>query len=328
MKIVIRTVILLLIMNFSLLYMHYSQMADANGTMEQVMTYSEEIEVINRTDALFVRHHFRNLNSNRYEIIWPEGSEDISCYSEVDSSCERINENVSAILEGEINHQSISYNIPKSETMAVRKLWRSPFATLKGATPDTTMLHITDETGINGIWISGLKLVGTKKTEMIDYSLYKGNGQVTDLYWQQKALPLAYKGSNLSILGQSVNEELATQLNDQLGKMNATHLVLAVDPEGESLHSDRFVIAHLGFPESTDAVLDRGVHSQYFFPEGEQLTADLIVSILIDKPIGNQRSTEAFEMLKKSLRTSQLEELKTHLADLRGQVSMQPRWID
>lgn len=304
-------------MNFSLLYMHYSQLADATGPTEQKLTYSEEIEVVNRTDALFITHHFRNLNSNRYEIIWPEGSEDISCFNDSDSTCERINNNVSAILEGDNNYQSISYTIPKSETMTVKKVWKSPFVTLKGAIPNSTMLHITDETGSDGIWISGLKLVGSKKTEMIDYSLFKGEGQVTDLYWQQKTLPLSYKGNNLSILGESVNEELAAQLNEQLSKMNANHVVLAVDPEGELLQTDRFVIANLNLPEITDAVLDKGVRSRYFFPEDEQLTSDLMVSILIDKPIGTERSREAFGMLKESLRTSQLEALKAHLADLR-----------
>lgn len=305
-------------MNFSLLYIHYSQLADANGTIKQVLPYSEEIEVVNRTDALFITHHFRNLNPNRYEIVWPEGSADISCFNESDSSCDRVNNNVSAILEGENNYQSISYTIPKAEAMTMKKVWKSPFVTLKGAAPNTTMLHITDETAIGGIWISGLKLVGTKKTEMIDYSLFKGEGQVTDLYWQQKTLPLSYKGNNLTILGEPFNEELGVQLNDQLSKMNATHIVLAVDSEGESLQTDRFVITNLNLPEIWDVVLDKGVRSKYFFPEGEQLTSNLIVSILIDKPIGTERSKEAFGMLKKSLKTSQLEALKTNLADRRG----------
>ncbi|MDN4607573.1 hypothetical protein [Sporosarcina highlanderae] len=318
MKIVLRTVILLLIINFSLIYMHYSQMADANGKTEEEMTYLEEIEVINRTDELVVRHHFLNLNTNRHEIVWPDESEDVGCLKEADSSCSRINESVTAILEGEQDRQSITYKIPKSDPMAMNRIWRKPFVTLKNQTPETTILHITDETGIDGMWISGLNFVGNKKTETIDYSLYKGNGQVTNLYWQQKSLPFAYRGSNLSVLGESINEKVATQLNDSLLELNADHIVVAVDPNGESFQLDRILLTQHDLPGIVSPVLDIGVRSLYFFPEGEQITADLIVSILIDEPIGNSRSMEAFGMLRKSLTKGQLEALKTNLINLRG----------
>ena len=38
--------------------------------------------------------------------------------------------------------------------------------------------------------MNGLKQIGNKKMDLIDYTLYQGIGELTDLYWQQEDLPV------------------------------------------------------------------------------------------------------------------------------------------
>lgn len=319
MKIILRIVGLLVIMNSVLLYMHYSQLADASGTRVKEIRYIQEIEVINRIDNLFIRHHFHNLDGGRHEIILPAESRNASCYLEIETSCARINENTTAILEGKESRQSISYEIPKSEQIGSRKLFREPFASLRNAKLDSTILHVTDESGIGGMWVSGLELIGSKKMDMVDYSLFKGNGGVTDLYWQQRSLPQAYEGGRLSVFGDSIDAAIADQLNSALVELNAGHIAIVLDPKGKPLQTSRFLITQLKPAELSDVVLDRGVRSQYAISEREQLVAGLVASIAIDAPSGTKEAKKAFELLKHSLSADQFERLKSRLAEKQGE---------
>ena len=58
-------------------------------------------------------------------------------------------------------------------------LFNEPFAALHGSSASYTLFHMTDETGIGGLWVNGLKRVGTKK--MTHYRLFiipwQGRGQ-------------------------------------------------------------------------------------------------------------------------------------------------------
>ncbi|MCG7342761.1 hypothetical protein MHZ92_01375 [Sporosarcina sp. ACRSL] len=319
MKIILRIVGLLIILNSVLLYMHYSQMADASGTSHKESRYVQEIEVINREDALFVKHHFRNLDHGRHELVFPIESRNRACLLETESSCSRFNENVTAILEGEENEQSISYEIPKSGHFESRKLFKEPFAVLRNAKPDSTILHMTDESGIGGMWVSGLEMVGFKKMDMVDYTMFKGNGKVTDLYWQRNSLPQVYKGDRLSIFGNSIDNEVAEELHDRLVELGAQHIAIVLDPQGKPLQSSRFLISERPVTELTDAVLESGVRSLYAIPGNEQLVAGLIASIYIDAPIGTERAKAVFESLKHSLTTTQYEMVRSRLAEQKGE---------
>jgi len=299
--------------------MHYSQLADASGTSDKVSRYVQEIEVINRADALFVTHHFYNLDGGRYEIIFSAESKNRTCFLETESSCIRMNENVSAILEGEQSRQSISYEIPKSGTLESRKLFKEPFAKLRNAKPDSTILHVTDESGIGGMWISGLPLVGSKKLDTVDYAMFKGNGTVSDLYWQRKAFPQTYRGDRLSIFGDSIDADVAEQLDGVLKELNTRHIAIVMDPQGKPLQSSRFLITQLKATELSDLVLERGVRSMYTIAEREHLVASLVTSISIDAPTGTKEYKAVFESLKNSLTANQYEMLRSHLTEKYGE---------
>ena len=74
MKYIVRTVAVLLIVNALLAYMHYEQAGDTLAKGSDQVTYDQEIEVVNRPDALYIRHHFSNLSERRQEIVWPATS--------------------------------------------------------------------------------------------------------------------------------------------------------------------------------------------------------------------------------------------------------------
>ena len=81
---------------------------------------------------LYIRHHFNGLADRRYEIVWPEMSTERSCYIK-ETACSRLDEKLTAFVDGKIDRQSIMYVIPKNEPMLETFLFKAPFAELHGA---------------------------------------------------------------------------------------------------------------------------------------------------------------------------------------------------
>ena len=100
-------------MNGLLIYMHYYQAQGADGKELSAATYTQEIEVINRPDALHIRQHFSGLSDIRHEIVWPKASTNRSCYPAEATSCDRLDENVQPFLKERMNVNPFRMKYPK-----------------------------------------------------------------------------------------------------------------------------------------------------------------------------------------------------------------------
>ncbi|QTD42422.1 stalk domain-containing protein [Sporosarcina sp. Te-1] len=317
MKIILRTLVLLIFINAVLLYMHYSQMEGAAGKGSEAASYDLEIEVTQRNDALYIRQHFKGLGNGRYEIVWPEKSENEACYIKDKSSCTRLNDSVTAILEGEAAEQSISYRIPiKPADSSI--LYENLFAKLRNATVGTTMLHMTDETKSGGIWISELERIGSKKLDRIEYTMFYGPGKTDLLYWQKHELPVASRSDRLIVFGKGIHKEETARMEELLNKVDAPQMTVVIDSKQKPFMKGRLIMndqVDMEFLES-QLVLN-GVIARYSIPKSEKLTANIAASLLIGEPFGNSVSKKAYERIVESLPADQLEELTKKL----GQVS-------
>ncbi|MBB4824043.1 hypothetical protein HNO89_001263 [Sporosarcina luteola] len=325
MKIIFRTLVLLVLLNAVLLYMQYSNMEGAAGKDTEASSYHQEIEVTQRKDALYIRQHFKDLKDTRYEIIWPENSENEACYIKDNSSCTRMNDSVTAILEGEAGEQSISYTIPlKVSDSSI--LYENLFAKLRNVSVDTTMLHVTDETTSGGVWISELPLIGTKKLNRIEYTMFYGKGKAELLYWQNNKLPQAYRSDHLSVMGNGMHEEDTARLDELLNKVDAPHMTVVVGGDRKPFVKGRILLTDQLKPDFLNGqLIQNGVSSRYGIPKNEKLTANLAASILIGEPYGNSVSQKAYEKIVDKLTTDQLEEL---IRELGQATKLNPEILD
>ncbi|WP_438316847.1 hypothetical protein [Sporosarcina sp. FA9] len=308
MKFIARTVVLLLVVNGLLLYMHFSQSGRASGEDINERTYSQEIEVTNRLDALYIRHHFRGLTDGRYEIVWPEVSTDRSCYGIIETDCSRLDEKMTALIEGEVDQQSISYVIPKSEPMGSAYLFKMPFVELHGVGVRSTILHLTDETGIGGFWVNGLEQKGHKSLELIDYSLFRGSGKISDLYWQNNVLPLEYAGEHLTVYGAVANLEALEEAEDALKSVDADYSIVVIDKEKSAINSKRFFVTDL---VNADRIADRfivnSMYTRFAIPNGQYIIAESVASSLIGTGIGSKKSQSLYDELTNVLSPNEME---------------------
>jgi len=319
-KIIARIILVLLSVNGLLVYLHYYQSAGANSEGTNSTTYSQEIEVINRPDALIVRHYFSGLSNTRHEIVWPEKSVNRTCYLSDAMSCNRLDENNTAFLEGENESQSISYEIPKNGQMKKNALFKEPFTALHGSSVTFTLFHMTDETGIGGLWVNGLERVGTKEMTTIDYALYRGSGGVKDLYWQKNSLPLLYAGDRLSVFGKDIDVKMLGDVDLALQSIDADHSTVVIDNNNPPVHSSRFVISENTDAEKvSDQFLTGAMYNHFIIPEKERLTAELAASILGGKAAGSNTARKLYQTLSESVSPEELRAFKGHLKEMTGQ---------
>lgn len=320
MKFIARTVVLLLIVNTLLIYMHYKQAGDVIAKDANKPTYQQEIEVMNRLDALYVRHHFSGLSPGRHEIIWPEASIERACYAAEVTSCGRLDDSLTAFVDGDNQKQSISYKIPKTAKMQQAVLFNEPFVMLQGATVSSTQFHLTDEIKSGGMWVNGLKQIGAKKMDLIDYTFFQDTGGIQDLYWQQNSLPILYEGEKLAVYGVTGNAEQFKGVDETLEAIKADHSTIVIDQTNIAVQSRRFIVSeNADVDKVSDLFLSSAMFTRFSIPPQQRLVAEIMASILGDKAMGTQQSRKSYDKLIAVLTPEELERLKELASSKVGQ---------
>lgn len=301
--------------------MHYREAGNAQAQDGGRGLYSQEIEITNRADALHIRHHFRGLTDKRIDIVWPTVSKDRTCHLENADSCDRLNEGTTAILEGANERQSISYVIPKTNAMKQRSLFKNIFATLREADVSSTVLHITDETGAAGMWISGLRKAGSKEMDLIDYSLYRGSGGVTDLYWQQNSIPLLYDGEKLVVYGKSGNVAKFKEADELFSSLGAEYSTIVLDNWKTAVESSRFLISDPKDVETTfTAYVTNRIASNYLIGTEDGIAKQVMASIISGQAVGSAKTQKIYAALTEALTDEEFSQLKHKAEQMKGEV--------
>ncbi|ARD49194.1 hypothetical protein SporoP37_14080 [Sporosarcina sp. P37] len=319
MKAIVRILFLLAAVNGVLIYLHYSQSANADGESADSGTYRQEIEVINRTDGLYIRHHFYNLSEDRHEIIWPQGSVERGCEQEESAPCSRLNESGVAFEEGERDQQSVIYKLPKKQPLTGRKLFKKPFALLKDNKPLTTVLHMTDEQDVGGMWVTGLERVGKADKERITYRLYRGVGFVNELYWQPQDVPLAYSSNKLSMYGVGIDKKQNDQMVKMLEGVGGNHISVVLAPRNQPLYAERIIVEKTGnMPQVVKQAAKMSVKSRFTLRPDEPSMNSMLASLLGDEPVGTKAEQGVFIRLKESLSEEQYQSFRQNVHEQIG----------
>ncbi len=317
----LRAFVLLLLTNGLLVFMHYNEAKSVMAGGSNEGEYAQEIEVMHRTDGLYVRHHFKHLPNARFEIIWPEESTKRACYVNETDACTRLNDEATAFVEGEANNQSISYVIPQSISTQENMFFKDVFATLHNAEVSSTLMHITDEMNLGGFWVNGLERVGEKKMALVDYALYRGSGAVTDLYWQQMEKPLLYTSDRLSVYGPEgvYTDEQFQGMTHALDAVETLHATVVMNSKIGGIDGNRFTITNAPTIQGiVEKVVIEGLHNQYHLPQNEKWTTELIASLLSGEALGSELARSGYTQLREQLTAEQLAQMTT---TIRGEVA-------
>ncbi len=299
--------VILIVTNTVLLLFQYEVYSSSLDEQEQAFSYEQEIELTIKKDKIVVDQHFYHLPEEAITIVWPAVSTSRSCHSQLNDSCERLAEDLASFTKGELVLQSISYEIPIEEAWNKQVVIKDFTATLKNGEVSYTTLHITDQEKRGGMWVTGLPALGNTSLDLIDYTLAFGEGDISEIYWQQKQLPVVYQNKFFTIYSEAELAEGFTDLLDELQFTKQEHLsVLMSDKKVETDVSNILFLQNNDLATMQKELIFQNIASQYDISPEKTLLPEIVSSFLVGRPMGAQKTVWMYEVLTDYFTTDQL----------------------
>jgi len=302
----------------SVLFFQFQVYSDQMEPTDGEFSYSQEIEIIDREDYLEIRHHYKNLPNRRISINWPEQIENLNCFEEVETSCNRLSEDLKEFKSGEIQHQSITYNMPLEGGLSSNPFLKDIFVTLKNGNVHTSTIHITTKSERNGKWITGLPLVGEESRSLVHYTMFSGPGPVKELYYHPD-VKLQEQTELYSIYSKDpIPKELVKQLNE-MNFIHNEHISIVHHSSSPFLQGERILFTKdLSIQSLQEDVILTQLHTKYQFKDSPNWVSEVLASFLTDTNIGGEKAQQLTLTLKNQMSESQLSEWKQLLKELKG----------
>ncbi|MGY4794302.1 RNA polymerase II [Lysinibacillus fusiformis] len=290
--------------------------------------YSQEIEIVYRENSLDIRQHFKNLPNQKVKIKWPEKATNASCFIENEKSCDRLSDEVSYFAKGETKSQSVSYIIPIEGGLKNKMLLQNVFATLINGEASYSIVSISTDSKVKGQWVTGLPLVGQQQLVLVNYTMFRGNGTVQDLYWQAGELKAQEQTPVLSIYAQQEvpNDFLKSLENLQL--LSDEHVAIIQEKSPVAAHDERLLFLPTLTAQAVEQeVILSQIKSQYNFVDSPEWLPEVVASYLVNDPIGGEKTKKIIKTLNDYMTDSQQQAWQETLKKL-GDESISPDTLD
>jgi hypothetical protein len=290
--------------------------------------YSQEIEIVYRENSLDIRQHFKNLPNQKVKIKWPEKATNPSCFIESENSCDRLSDEVSYFAKGETKSQSVSYIIPIEGGLKNKMLLQNVFATLINGEASYSIVHISTDSKVNGQWITGLPLVGQQQLSLVNYTMFKGNGTVQDLYWQAGKLKVQEQTPILSIYAQqSIPNDFLKSL-ESLQFLNDEHIAIIQEKSPVTAHDERLLFLPTLTAQAVEQeVILSQIKSQFKFVDSPEWLPEVVASYLVNDSIGGDKTKKMVKTLNDYMTDSQQQAWQEKLKNL-GEEPLSPDTLD
>ncbi len=319
--------ILALIITGTLFFQYHAYSSDLETGIGD-FHYSQEIEIVYRENSLDIRHHFKNLPNQKVKIKWPEKATNASCFIENEKSCERLSDEVSYFAKGETKSQSVSYIIPIEGGLKNKMLLQNVFATLMNGEASYSIVSISTDSKVNGQWITGLPLVGQQQLVLVNYTMFRGNGTVKDLYWQAGKLKVQEQSPVLSIYAQQAIPNGFLKSLENLQFLNDEHIAIIQEKSPVVAHDERLLFLPTLTAQAVEQeVILSQIKSQFKFVDSPEWLSEVVASYLLNDQIGGERTKKIITNLNEYMTDNQQQTWQETLKKL-GDESISPDTLD
>jgi len=319
--------ILVLIISGTLFFQYHAYSSDLETGIGD-FHYSQEIEIVYRENSLDIRQHFKNLPNQKVKIKWPEKAINPSCFIENEKSCDRLSDEVSYFAKGETKSQSVSYIIPIEGGLKNKMLLQDVFATLINGEASYSIVHISTDSKINGQWITGLPLVGQQQLSLVNYTMFRGNGTVHDLYWQAGKLKVQEQTPVLSIYAQQAVPNDFLKSLESLQFLNDEHIAIIQEKSPVPVHDERLLFLPTLTAQAVEQeVILSQIKSQYTFVDSPEWLLEVVASYLVNDSIGGDKAKKIVKTLNDYMTDSQQQSWQDKLKKL-GDDPISPNTMD
>ena len=311
--------VILVVLISGLLIFQYQVYSDKLETGDGEFSYSQEIDITYRDGRLDIRQHFHQLSDQTIKIVWPKMAISPDCFIETENSCNRLNENKTKFKSGESPNQSLSYVIPLEDGLNSNELIKDLFVKLVNGKVTYTTVHITTDANIQGQWITGLPFIGQQSLSLVNYTMFSGTGDVTELYWQSNNMNVQKVSDGLTVYSKKpLNADLTNQLQE-LQFLSEDSISVVQGKQRSNEQGNRIVfIDKISASSLNQTVLTSQIRAQYQFGDSPDWLSEVVASIVTGTPIGGNKSVEIAKTLFNQLSKKQLKNLNESLEQLKG----------
>ncbi|WP_332647927.1 RNA polymerase II [Lysinibacillus sp. 54212] len=320
MKFAMSVFTVLVVLVSAMLIVQYRVYSDQSIANEDEFQYSQEIEIVYREKSLDIRHHFKNLSNESISIQWPDQAVEADCFLETEYSCARLSEDKKAFASGENRAQSISYIIPLKDGLTSKQLLKDIFVTLENGNVKFSTVHISTENTIAGQWVTGLPVIGQQSLALVNYTMFSGTGQVSDLYWQAGDFALQKNSEVVSIYSNYATSPDFNKALDGLNLISDEHIAIVHGTNLAGVQGNRILfLQDLTIDSMQKAIVMSHVKSMYRFGDSPAWLKEVVAMNLTGDTFGSDRAIKIVETLTNQMSEQQLADWTDRLKKLQGE---------
>ncbi|XRD25828.1 RNA polymerase II [Lysinibacillus fusiformis] len=212
--------------------------------------------------------------------------------------------------------------------MKNKMLLQDVFATLINGEASYSIVHISTDSKINGQWITGLPLVGQQQLSLVNYTMFRGNGTVHDLYWQAGKLKVQEQTPVLSIYAQQAIPNDFLKSLENLQFLNDEHIAIIQEKSPVPIHDERLLFLPTLTAQAVEQeVILSQIKSQYTFVDSPEWLLEVMASYLVNDPIGGDKAKKIVKTLNDYMTDSQQQAWQDKLKKL-GDDPLSPKTMD
>lgn len=312
---------ILLFVNGILLAFQYHVFSTNPNEKEQNFSYAQDIEVTYRGNNFFVKQTFKNLPDADITIAWPETSKNKSCEKNEknEQSCSRLTKHLNSFKASPNKTQTITYKIPLSKKgIQSGTLFENNFVTLRKGIVGNTSVQIVDENRKGGHWFTGLPKIGERSLTLVDYSYFRGNGGVYELYWTKDRLKKSFDATEVTVYTKNNSQANLKKTMSSMKMLNSGHI--DVIEASERKNGSRIIFTNsMEKNVLQEKVIVSQIKEQYQFTSSSSNLPILVAAFATDSLLGNQKTQKMVQILKDTFSKNQSTEWHEGLTALKGE---------
>lgn len=311
-----------------MLFVQYQVYSDQLLENEKEFQYSQEIEIVYREKSLDIRHYFKNLSTESISIQWPEQADQADCFLETEKSCTRLSEDKTTFVSGENRSQSLSYIIPLKDGLTSQQLLKDIFVTLENGQVNFSTVSISTDHSIAGQWVTGLPFIGQQSLALVNYTMFSGTGQVSDLYWQAGDFALQKKTDMVSIYSKYATSPDFNNALEKLNVLSDEHIAVVHGTNLAGAQGNRILfLPELKMASIQKAVVLAQVELEYTFGDSPAWLKEVVAMYLTGETFGSDRAKNIVETINSQMNEDRLAQWIDRLNKLKGK-AISPAVLD
>ncbi len=260
-----------------------------------------------------------SVSQGEYPISWPHEAKGFSCKDMNNENC-LTKENGSFFIlapKGTASPYTItlSYTIDKSAgtNSLLLSNW---YPIIQAVTVESTSIQLSEQSILDGTWISGFRSSDNEKMEFVDYYVFKGNDGPVDLLWTRESLQKKIHPHFSVYSKEEYNSFDKLEIPKEL--TNNQYVTIICSKSTPSFVSKRLIIINdcESNIEKTQQLLNEGLIGQSFLlPVGQKGLTETMTSIVLERPVGGEKSQFMYKELVEGLTSEQFTVFQDYLRE-------------